>query len=343
MKLWALEYLLCPETGSPVELRDAVCEDGEVMAGSLRGASGREYPIRRGVPDLTLQPVSSAEDQTVAAFGEEWDIFDYREGFVASRELFFTFFPVLQRDDFPGRVVLDAGCGNGRWLGRMAEMGSRRVIGMDYSCSVHNSWLNTRHLPNVTVVQGSILQPPLRPGVFDLIASMGVIHHLDDPVRGMRELGTLLRPQGKIAVWLYGQEGNELYLSMVRPLRKLCPHLPTKLLLLLSRMLAVPVWAHAHATNRWWGTRRDGTGRLPMAGYFDFLSNLTFDDVVSTVYDQLTPQLARYYRRDEVDALFADARLTLTACDTPRGNSYSVAGTRAISGAKSECCGRKVA
>jgi len=338
MKLWALEYVRCPETGSPVELRDAVCEDGEVVSGSLRGASGREYPIRDGVPQLTLQPVSNAENQTVSAFGEQWDLFECRDGFAASRELFFSFFPVLQPADFPGRAVLDAGCGNGRWLRRVAEMGGRRVIGLDYSCSVYNSWINTRHLPNVTVVRGSILRPPLRPSVFDLVLSMGVIHHLDDPARGMRELGKLLRPQGKVAVWLYGREGNELYLSLAGPLRRLCPHMPTKLLLLLSRLLAVPVWTHAHTANRWWGVRRDGTFRLPMAGYFDLLGKLTFRDVVNTVYDQLTPQLARYYRRDEVDALFADAGLTLTACETPRGNSYSVAGSPSI-----ESSGRKVA
>ena len=82
---------------------------------------------------------------------------------------------------------------------------------------------------------------------------------------------------------------------------------------------------------------------LPMAGYLDFLGKLTFNDVVSTVYDQLTPQLARYYCRHEVDALLADAGLTLTACQTPRGNSYSVAGTPSMTYAQRVSSSRKAA
>jgi len=333
MKAWAIDYLACPETGSSLELQNAVREHDDIVSGLLVNAAGHAYPIRDGIPRLALKPVSPAEAQTVSAFGTEWETFPFRTGFIASRELFFSFFPVLRSADIRDAVVLDAGCGNGRWLRQMAKMGGRRIVGLDYSSSVRNSWANTRGLPNVTVVQGSILKPPLRPDVFDLIVSMGVIHHLDDPVRGMAELGKLLSvPRGKITVWLYAHEGNELYLRLVGPLRKLCPHLPPMALLALSRLLALPVWLHAHTLNRWCGIRPDGSFRLPMAGYFDLLRQLTFNEVVTVAYDQLTPELARYYRRGQVDALFREAGLTVVDCATPRGNSYSVAGTRGTAG-----------
>jgi len=329
MKPWALDYLACPETGSPLVLRDAVCEEGEILSGTLVNSAGRAYIVRRGVPQLGLAHQSGAEARTVAAFGEQWGAFETCRGFMASRELFFSFFPTLTADEFRGKTALEAGCGNGRWLPRMAQFGARHVIGLDYSESVSQSWHQTRVLPNVTVVQGSILRPPLARNAFDLVVSMGVIHHLDDPLLGMTRLGELLVPSyGKIAVWVYAREGNELYLALVAPLRKLCPRLPAPLLLLLSRGLAVPVWLHAHTLGRWLGIRRDGSFRLPMAGYFDLLRRLSFRDVVNIVHDQLTPQLARYYRRHEVEALFAGAGLTLVACETPRGNSYSAAGVR---------------
>ena len=39
----------------------------------------------------------------------------------------------------------------------------------------------------------SILRPPLARNAFDLVVSMGVIHHLDDPLLGMTRLGELVR------------------------------------------------------------------------------------------------------------------------------------------------------
>jgi SAM-dependent methyltransferase/uncharacterized protein YbaR (Trm112 family) len=324
MKPWLLDYLACPQTGSDLRLRDAVHEDGEIISGTLIGANGTEYPVRHGVPDLSLAPVSGDESQTVAAFGKQWDEFPCDDGYMASRELFFDFFPTLRPAEFAGKTVLDAGCGNGRWLRRLAELGARRVIGLDYSSAAVNSWRNTRDLPQVSVVRGSILQPPLRDQTFDLIVSMGVVHHLDDPGRGVTQLGRLLTPAGRLAVWLYSHEGNELYLRLAAPLRRLGPRLPAPALKALSCALAAPCWLHAHTSNRWLGRRADGSPRLPLANYFALLRRLRLRDVVNIVYDQLTPQLARYYRKDEVESLVREGGLRLVRCERPRGNSWSV-------------------
>jgi SAM-dependent methyltransferase/uncharacterized protein YbaR (Trm112 family) len=324
MKPWLLDYLACPLTGGALTLRSAVEEAGEIIAGALINAEGTEYPIRHGVPDLSLAPVSGEESQTVAAFGKQWDEFACDGGHMASRELFFDFFPTLQAGEFANQTALDAGCGNGRWLRRLAELGARRVIGLDYSSAAMNSWRNTRDLPQVSVVRGSILHPPLRSQTFDLIISMGVVHHLDDPVRGMRQLGRLLMPQGRLAVWLYAHEGNEFYLRLAAPLRRMGPRLPAPALKALSCVLAAPCWLHAHTSNRWLGRRADGSPRLPLAEYFALLRKLRLRDVVNIVYDQLTPQLARYYRRDEIETLVREGGLRLVRCERPRGNSWSV-------------------
>jgi SAM-dependent methyltransferase len=40
---------------------------------------------------------------------------------------------------------------------------------------------------------------------FDVIVSWGVIHHLSDPVKGLRNLTSCLKPQGLIYVWVYAK------------------------------------------------------------------------------------------------------------------------------------------
>lgn len=328
MKPWALDYLCCPLTNSPLTLRSEVREGAEIVCGTLVSAEGTEYPIRDGVPRLTVDYVSAAEAETIEAFGNQWNNFQRFDGFYASADIFFTHFPTLQPDAFPGKVVLDAGCGNGRFLGPVARIGPRHVIGLDYSSSVGHAYARSRELPNVSIVQGSILQPPIRKGSLDLIVSMGVIDHLDDPHQGMRQLRPLLTQEGRIAIWIYAHEGNEVYLRLVKPLRIVGPKLPASLLLGLSYLCTVPAWMHTHTLNRWLGVRKDGTQRLPMAKYFQWLSNLGFRDITSIIYDQLSHPLVNYYRREQAESLFHETGLELEIVKAPRDNSWSLAGRR---------------
>ena len=52
---------------------------------------------------------------------------------------------------------------------------------------------------------------------FDYISSHGVLHHLPDPAAGLKALGSVLRPDGVIALMLYGKYGR----AQVERLREL--------------------------------------------------------------------------------------------------------------------------
>ncbi|MGH8246466.1 MAG: class I SAM-dependent methyltransferase, partial [Gammaproteobacteria bacterium] len=57
--------------------------------------------------------------------------------------------------------------------------------------------------PRVHLVQGDIMKPPFRPQSIDLIFSLGVLHHTPDTRRSFQALCKLLRPGGRISVWVY--------------------------------------------------------------------------------------------------------------------------------------------
>jgi SAM-dependent methyltransferase len=326
VKSWALDTVCCPATRAPLSLADAVFEGDEIVSGQLVSPDGRRYPITRGIPRLTLEHVSVDEERTIAAFGKQWDRFQALDGYMASADLFFEFFPMLTPGDIRGRTILDAGCGMGRFMSPMLELGAARVVGIDYSASVEHAQRRTAADPRASVVQGSILAPPLRPGTFDLVFSAGVIDHLDDPGRGVRELSGLLALGGRLAIWIYAREGNETYLRFVKPLRDIGPRLPAAALHALSRTLAMPAWLHSRTLNRWVGVRRDGTFRLPMAGYFQFARRLSYRDLSVVIYDQLSHPLAEYMSREQAESLFREARLSIDALEAPRRNSWSLAG-----------------
>ena len=58
-------------------------------------------------------------------------------------------------------------------------------------------------LPNVLVLQADLLDLPLAIAAFDLVYSIGVLHHTPNPRRAFREIALRVKPGGRLAVWLY--------------------------------------------------------------------------------------------------------------------------------------------
>jgi hypothetical protein len=50
------------------------------------------------------------------------------------------------------------------------------MVGMDFSRAIDSTHRNTRHMPNVYLVQGDIYHPPLAEDAFDFVYSIGVLH-----------------------------------------------------------------------------------------------------------------------------------------------------------------------
>jgi SAM-dependent methyltransferase len=257
-------------------------------------------------------------------FGTEWHIWSEHDDFFASPELFHSFLPALARESVAGHIALDAGCGAGRWTQHLVRLGADKVIALDYSSAVEVCARKTASNPEVAVVQGSILAPPLRRGVIDVAVSIGVIHHLSDPLAGLRGLHDALAPSGVLACWLYGREGNELYLALAERMRKVTQHMSSRSLLALSTVLAVLLRGYIRTVNRWVPLHRDGSPRLPMQTYLQLLDRLSLRDLTSVVYDQLAPALARYYRREEVETLIGAAGFELEDLTHRAHSSWAV-------------------
>ena len=58
-------------------------------------------------------------------------------------------------------------------------------------------------LPDVAIVQADLLDLPLADAAFDLVFSIGVLHHTPDPRRAFGQIAGEVKPGGRLAVWLY--------------------------------------------------------------------------------------------------------------------------------------------
>lgn len=107
--------------------------------------------------------------------------------------------------------ILVAGCGANQAARYAFEHPGARVTGIDLSAAslAHEEKLKARHgLDNLMLKQMSLLDAAELGQTFDFIASSGVLHHMPDPVAGLRALGAVLDRDGVIFVMLYGRYGR---------------------------------------------------------------------------------------------------------------------------------------
>jgi SAM-dependent methyltransferase len=95
----------------------------------------------------------------------------------------------------------------------------------------------TADLPGVMLVRGDLLRPPLASERFDHIYSLGVLDHTPDPRAAFLAVARLLKPGGRIAIWVYPRERPVLE-ATVAVHRAISRRLPVPLLLGLSRIMA---------------------------------------------------------------------------------------------------------
>lgn len=102
--------------------------------------------------------------------------------------------------EFTGReaAMLDAGCGTGGLMRRLADEARWRWTGVDISPIAVG--LARERAPRAEVCAASVTTLPWAERSFDAAVSADVLYHLDDDAAAVRELRRVLRPGGVLVV-----------------------------------------------------------------------------------------------------------------------------------------------
>jgi len=235
LKRSLLAWLRCPVCRSRLSVNS---ELDEIQTGRLTCTQGHAFPVLRGIPRFVSQ------DAYTSSFSYEWDHFrktqldswtgrsDTRDRLQASLN-----FPLEQLQD---KLVLDAGCGMGRFAEVVQRFGAT-YVGMDYSYAVDAAYRNAGHLPGVHFVQADIFDPPFADGAFDLAMALGVLHHTPDPRAAFQSLSHVVKEGGQLTITVY-DAGNKVYVANSRFWRRYTTRLPRRVLHVLS-FAAVPLYS----------------------------------------------------------------------------------------------------
>jgi SAM-dependent methyltransferase len=139
-------------------------------------------------------------ERTKKSFGRQWNT--YRVQRPDEDLAYFRSKTGVDPSYLNGKLVLDAGCGSGRYS-RIAGEANAIVIGTDISPAVETAALNTSHLPNVHIIQSDIFQLPFLSRLFEFVYSIGVLHHTPDTKKALSKLIPLLADCSEISIWLY--------------------------------------------------------------------------------------------------------------------------------------------
>ncbi|MDQ3688728.1 MAG: methyltransferase domain-containing protein [Chloroflexota bacterium] len=145
-------------------------------------------------------------------------------------------------EELDGKVMLDAGCGNGSQSVAYTAFGLE-VIAIDLSSGLERGHEFRRKHPGarpdrVHFVQADLQHPPLPPSSVDLIHSAGVLHHTPDTKATFRRLTPLVRPGGTCYIWVYKYE--RVVTPIVNTLRAVTTRLPPRQFAVLARVAAEP-------------------------------------------------------------------------------------------------------
>ncbi len=193
----AAAALRCPECGASTEVEPLPAEPGRLPPeGRLRcAACRRDYPIVRSVPRFVTTATGYAE-----SFGIQWRRYEVQRP--AEDRAVFLAKTGFGAPDLDGRLVLDAGCGSGRYAAVAASLGAQ-VAAVDVTAAVERAREVCARLPAVQVVQADLLRLPFAPATFDTIYSIGVLHHTADTHAAFDALVQVLKPGGRLAIWVY--------------------------------------------------------------------------------------------------------------------------------------------
>ena len=135
-----------------------------------------------------------------------------------SKDQKFSFTQAINIDIHPNSInhnedkketkVLIAGCGTGNQILQAQKYKNSQITGIDLSLSslsYAKRKINELKIDNVKLIQMDILEVGLLKEKFDIIECSGVLHHMNDPLQGLKPLLAVLKNCGFLNIGLYSE------------------------------------------------------------------------------------------------------------------------------------------
>ena len=336
MKPFLLQLLRTPRSSEALTLytfRTAAGPEADVLDGILVASQSRKaYPVIDGIPVMQddafpatfLEKYAKeiAAEKGLAgvalpvAKGSRWSFSDeWAEHFEANldktwgwsvdqRVQQFLLETGVDAEWCRGKVILDAGCGNGQLTEALSRLGAH-VVGLDFSTSVFTAE-KRRQSQNVYFLRGDLRTPPFAPETFDIIVSNGVLHHTPSTYEAFSQVAKIARTGGRFYLWLYRKPHTGLRRFLLYPAIETTRFIVARMPHLIQPFVIRAFTAVVMAFHKLLGRH----------------SGISWQERIVDMYDLLTPLWRHYHTPTEVSYWFFEngyGAASLTHWDNPFG------------------------
>ena len=173
------------------------------------GGCSRAFPVINGIPRFV------PKENYSESFGLQWNRFastqiDSKVGTNRSQTRFRNE-TLWNEDTLNKKLVLDAGCGSGRFSEIAIGFGAS-LIAIDQSSAVNAAQKNLKSDGNI-IVQADLAHLPIANKTFDYIYCIGVLQHTSEPSLIVKELLRCLKVDGEMTLSFYENSSTKLLLK----------------------------------------------------------------------------------------------------------------------------------
>ena len=250
--------------------------------------------------------------ETVNSFGEEWSKFSkFSDNEIEN--VGNEYFDIV--DDFivKDRIILDVGCGSGRWTKYISQKAAF-VEAVDPSDAVYVARRMLSDVKNTRVTKAGVDNLPFDDNSFDLVFSLGVLHHIPDTEDALKKCVAKVKKGGYFLVYLYYDlSGKSAVYRFIHRLseyiRFIVSKLPKQLKRIACDLLALFIYMPFILLSYFIGffsNNKKALNSIPLSYYRGKSFNIIRNDAL----DRFGTPLEQRFSREEISQMLKSAGLS---------------------------------
>ena len=264
------------------------------------------------INSFILPDEKNLDKKTVDSFGDEWSSFHSFDD-AEIEKLGDEYFDIVKENQLnKNSLVLDVGCGSGRWSKYVASK-AKFVEAVDPSNAVYVASKLTSNLSNVRVTQAGVSNIPFANDSFDFVFSLGVLHHIPNTQQAMQSCVEKLKSGGYFLVYLYYRFDNKSVLfkllfafsNVFRLVISKMPHGLKKIVCnLIAAVVYFPLAKISSLVKNIFGEKMQQ--KIPLFYY----ANKSFYIMQNDALDRFGTPLEQRFTKKEIEKMMIDCGLT---------------------------------
>ena len=245
---------------------------------------------------------------TIKSFSKEWLKFQHFSSHDIE-SIGDEYFDIIDKELLTDAIVLDIGCGSGRWSKYLSDR-VKFIEAVDPSESVFVASDMLAQTNNVRITKASIGNLPFNEESFDLVISLGVLHHIPDTEKALIKCVDLCKSGGTCLLYIYYNFDNrpkffKIIFYLIDLFRKLICNLPVRIKIFFCDVIAYLVYWPISRLSRILMGNLKIFSHFPLSYYHDKSMYILRNDAL----DRFGTSLEQRFSKERINQMMMNAGL----------------------------------